>query len=273
MTWCPSCTCRASAAARTSCTAPWSRSSASPIGSRTWSSPPTSSYRRRRPRAGPQGTRSASSSSAARPTSSRFAGGVPDPALKQGKQHLLCYLGVMGPQDGVDYALESLAALRDMRPDDWHAVFVGSGDCFERDARARKPAGASTTVSLHRADPGRATAAPTSSTADVALSPDPAQPAQRRLDDEQDPRVHGGRPADRLVRPAGGARLGRRRGPLRRRNDTDAFAAATSALLDDPAERRAARADRPGVASPARSAGTTRRCSCSRLRTGDRRRG
>ena len=31
------------------------------------------------------------------PDLSRFAGGVPDPALKKGKQHLLCYLGVMGP--------------------------------------------------------------------------------------------------------------------------------------------------------------------------------
>ena len=37
----------------------------------------------------------------------------------------------MGPQDGVDYALRALAALRDARPDDWHAVFVGAGDCFD----------------------------------------------------------------------------------------------------------------------------------------------
>ena len=46
------------------------------------------------------------------PDLSRFAGGVADPALKRGKKHLLAYLGVMGPQDGVDYALKSLAALR-----------------------------------------------------------------------------------------------------------------------------------------------------------------
>ncbi len=84
----------------------WWRSSASPIGSRTSFIATNESYRRRRTRPRPQGIRSASSSSAARPTSSRFSGGAPDPALKQGKPNLLCYLGVMGPQDGVDYALE-----------------------------------------------------------------------------------------------------------------------------------------------------------------------
>src|SRR5262249_47254524 len=47
----------------------------------------------------------------------RFNGGVADPALKRGKANLLCYLGVMGPQDGVDYALRALATLKERRND------------------------------------------------------------------------------------------------------------------------------------------------------------
>jgi glycosyltransferase involved in cell wall biosynthesis len=41
--------------------------------------------------------------------------------------HLLAYVGMMGPQDGVDQALLALARLRDHRGD-WRAVFAGDGD-------------------------------------------------------------------------------------------------------------------------------------------------
>jgi glycosyltransferase involved in cell wall biosynthesis len=51
----------------------------------------------------------------------------PDPSLKRGRDYLLAYVGVMGPQDGIDLALRSLATLRGWR-DDWHCVFVGAGD-------------------------------------------------------------------------------------------------------------------------------------------------
>jgi glycosyltransferase involved in cell wall biosynthesis len=51
----------------------------------------------------------------------------PDPALRRGRSHLLAYVGVMGPQDGADLALQALARLRERR-DDWHAVFLGDGD-------------------------------------------------------------------------------------------------------------------------------------------------
>jgi glycosyltransferase involved in cell wall biosynthesis len=61
----------------------------------------------------------------------RFVPTEPNPALRRGKAHLLAYLGVMGPQDGVDYALRALAHLREIRPsDDFHAIFMGSGDAF-----------------------------------------------------------------------------------------------------------------------------------------------
>ena len=50
------------------------------------------------------------------PDLSRFVPVAPDPALKRGRPFLVRYLGVMGPQDGVDYALRAVAHLRRARP-------------------------------------------------------------------------------------------------------------------------------------------------------------
>jgi glycosyltransferase involved in cell wall biosynthesis len=63
------------------------------------------------------------------PDLSRFQAVDPDPALKQGKPHLLAYAGVMGRQDGIDHALRALAALK-RRRDDWHAILVGDGEVW-----------------------------------------------------------------------------------------------------------------------------------------------
>ena len=65
------------------------------------------------------------------PAVDRFRMVEPDRGLKHGVPYLLCYLGVMGPQDGVDYALRALASLRDdLQRTDWHATFIGGGDAF-----------------------------------------------------------------------------------------------------------------------------------------------
>jgi glycosyltransferase involved in cell wall biosynthesis len=171
------------------------------------------------------------------PDLSRFAGGIPDPALKRGREHLLCYLGVMGPQDGVDYALKSLAAMRDIRPDDWHAVFVGGGDCFDEMRALASQLGLDDHVTFTGRIPDDELLAYLS-TADVALSPDPHNPLNdvstmnKVLEymavglpivsfELREARVSAG-DAARYVEC----------------NDTAAFAAATSALLDDPAERQ-----------------------------------
>jgi glycosyltransferase involved in cell wall biosynthesis len=69
------------------------------------------------------------------PAGERFHEVPVEPALRQGKKHLLAYLGVMGPQDGVDYAVRALAHLRAEHRDDWHAVFMGNGDALD-DVRA-----------------------------------------------------------------------------------------------------------------------------------------
>ncbi|MGW7066894.1 glycosyltransferase family 4 protein [Streptomyces sp. NPDC054855] len=110
------------------------------------------------------------------PVIERFQPVPPEPELKRGKQHLLCYLGVMGPQDGVDYALRSLAKLRDnLGRTDWHAVFVGSGDAFDAMVELSRRLGLSEQVQFTGRIPD-AELVRYLSTADVCLSPDPRNP-------------------------------------------------------------------------------------------------
>ncbi|MGW7269292.1 glycosyltransferase family 4 protein [Streptomyces sp. NPDC054864] len=110
------------------------------------------------------------------PAVDRFQPVPPEPELKRGKQHLLCYLGVMGPQDGVDYALRSLAKLRDdLGRTDWHAVFVGAGDAFDAMVELSGRLGLSEQVQFTGRVPD-ADLVRYLSTADVCLSPDPRNP-------------------------------------------------------------------------------------------------
>ncbi|WP_326568001.1 glycosyltransferase family 4 protein [Amycolatopsis rhabdoformis] len=110
------------------------------------------------------------------PVVERFHEVPVEPELKRGKPHLLCYLGVMGPQDGVDYALRALASLRDeIGRDDWHAVFVGAGDAFDDVVALSKELGLDNQVEFT----GRVSDADLLrylSAADVCLSPDPLNP-------------------------------------------------------------------------------------------------
>ncbi|MFD7708288.1 glycosyltransferase family 4 protein [Streptomyces sp. NPDC059785] len=110
------------------------------------------------------------------PQTDRFQPVPPEPELKRGKPHLLCYLGVMGPQDGVDYALRALARLRDEQGrTDWHAVFVGSGDAFDAMVELSRQLGLSDQVEFTGRIPD-ADLVRYLSTADVCLSPDPCNP-------------------------------------------------------------------------------------------------
>ncbi|TJZ54605.1 glycosyltransferase family 4 protein [Streptomyces piniterrae] len=110
------------------------------------------------------------------PAIERFQPVPPEAELKRGKPHLLCYLGVMGPQDGVDYALRALAKLRDeLGRTDWHAVFVGSGDAFDAMVELSRRLGLSEQVQFTGRVPD-ADLVRYLSTADVCLSPDPRNP-------------------------------------------------------------------------------------------------
>ncbi len=52
-------------------------------------------------------------------------------ALKRGRKYIVCYLGVMGPQDGVDYLLRSVKFItRTNGRDDILFVLIGAGDSF-----------------------------------------------------------------------------------------------------------------------------------------------
>ncbi|WP_182898254.1 glycosyltransferase family 4 protein [Microbispora sp. H10830] len=110
------------------------------------------------------------------PVVERFHQVPPEEALKRGKPHLLCYLGVMGPQDGVDYALRSLALLRDeIGRSDWHAVFVGAGDTFDAMVALSHELGLSDMVEFTGRIPDEDLLRYLSS-ADVCLAPDPYNP-------------------------------------------------------------------------------------------------
>jgi glycosyltransferase involved in cell wall biosynthesis len=110
------------------------------------------------------------------PDLGRFQRVDPEPALKRGKNHLIHFHGVMGPQDGVDKALEALAVLRTLRPEiDWHAVFAGAGDMYDQMVQLRGRLGLDERVDF----PGRISDEELLrqlSTATVGLAPDPPNP-------------------------------------------------------------------------------------------------
>jgi glycosyltransferase involved in cell wall biosynthesis len=162
------------------------------------------------------------------PIVERFYQVPPDESLKKGKPHLLCYLGVMGPQDGVDYALRALA--------DWHAAFIGGGDSFEAMVRLTSELGLDDRVDFTNRIPDE-NLLRYLSTSDVCLSPDPLNPLNNVSTmnkvmeymamskpivsfDLKEARVSAGNAA--LYAPA---------------NDELAFAALIAQLLDDPDAR------------------------------------
>lgn len=65
------------------------------------------------------------------PLLSRFERVPPDESLKKGRKYLAVYLGVMGPQDGVDYALRAVRHSIDAGLTETQFAFIGSGDSFD----------------------------------------------------------------------------------------------------------------------------------------------
>jgi glycosyltransferase involved in cell wall biosynthesis len=108
------------------------------------------------------------------PDLARFTPTAPDPSLKRGRTHLLSYVGVMGPQDGVDQALRALADLRERR-DDWHAIFMGSGDVLEEMRALAAELGLADVVEF-TGWVEHDTIRRVLSTSDVCLAPDPKSP-------------------------------------------------------------------------------------------------
>ena len=102
--------------------------------------------------------------------------GQPEPRLRRGRRYLCCYLGVMGPQDGVDVALYAAHSyVYDLGRRDCEFALVGRGDMYERMRALADELGLADFVTM----PGRL---PDDelfgylSTADLGLSPDPPSP-------------------------------------------------------------------------------------------------
>ena len=100
----------------------------------------------------------------------------PVPALRRGRNHLVAYLGVMGPQDGVDLAVRAAAhVVHNLGRKDVAFTFMGSGDSYHQLVSLRDELGLQDYIEL----PGRVpddTVLDVLSTADVGLSPDPKNP-------------------------------------------------------------------------------------------------
>ncbi|MEP9390828.1 glycosyltransferase family 4 protein [Gordonia sp. VNK1] len=110
------------------------------------------------------------------PDLDRFVMRTPDSALAQGKKHLVAYLGVMGPQDGVDYAIRALKYLRaEIGRDDVHAIFMGAGDALDEMIALTADLGLDDMVEFTGRVPDEYVQT-CLSTADVCLSPDPLNP-------------------------------------------------------------------------------------------------
>jgi glycosyltransferase involved in cell wall biosynthesis len=110
------------------------------------------------------------------PDPERLAPIPPVTALRRGRDHLVAYLGVMGPQDGVDLALAAADVIVNrLGRRDISFTLMGSGDCFDDLVAQRDRLGLREYVEL----PGRVpdeTVTQVLSTADVGLSPDPKNP-------------------------------------------------------------------------------------------------
>jgi glycosyltransferase involved in cell wall biosynthesis len=98
------------------------------------------------------------------------------PEVRNGRRHLCCYLGIMGPQDGVDLAVRAAEELVKRRGrDDIQFALLGFGDCYEELRALTTELGLDPWVTFT----GRADDAMISrylSTADLGLSPDPRNP-------------------------------------------------------------------------------------------------
>jgi glycosyltransferase involved in cell wall biosynthesis len=105
------------------------------------------------------------------PSASARAPGSPEPSLKRGRPHLLAYVGLIGPQDGVDLAVRALAELRRRRTD-WHATIAGEGDALPATRRLAGELGLGELVDFPGWLDERGVAA-LLSTADVCLAPEP----------------------------------------------------------------------------------------------------
>jgi glycosyltransferase involved in cell wall biosynthesis len=110
------------------------------------------------------------------PDPGRLRRGEPHPELRRGRRFLAAYIGVMGPQDGVDIVIRAAdVVVHQLRRDDIAFTLIGSGDCFDDLVALRDELGLAGHVEFTGRAPDELVAR-ILSTADVGLSPDPMNP-------------------------------------------------------------------------------------------------
>ena len=98
------------------------------------------------------------------------------PELRRGRRFLAAYIGVMGPQDGVDIVVRAAdIVVHQLHRDDIAFTLIGSGDCFDDLVALRDELGLAGHVEFTGRAPDELVAR-ILSTADVGLSPDPKNP-------------------------------------------------------------------------------------------------
>jgi glycosyltransferase involved in cell wall biosynthesis len=110
------------------------------------------------------------------PDPGRLRRGEPCPEGRRGRQFLAAYIGVMGPQDGVDIVVRAAnVVVHQFKRDDIAFTLIGSGDCFDDLVALRDELGLAGHVEFTGRAPDELVAR-ILSTADLGLSPDPLNP-------------------------------------------------------------------------------------------------
>lgn len=110
------------------------------------------------------------------PDADRLRAGEAEPSLRRGRPFLAAYIGVMGPQDGVDVVLRAAdEVVHGLGRSDIAFTLIGNGDCYEDLIKLRDELGLAGHVEFTGRAPDELVAC-ILSTADIGLSPDPKNP-------------------------------------------------------------------------------------------------
>jgi glycosyltransferase involved in cell wall biosynthesis len=110
------------------------------------------------------------------PNPDRLKRGPADEELKRGRKYLAAYIGVMGPQDGVDIVVRAADVIvREFGRDDIAFTLIGSGDSYDELVALRDELNLQGHVEFTGRAPDELVTK-IMSTADAGLSPDPKNP-------------------------------------------------------------------------------------------------
>jgi glycosyltransferase involved in cell wall biosynthesis len=111
------------------------------------------------------------------PGLNRFRAVPPQPELKRGKRYLVGYLGVMGPNDGIDLLLSAVEHLvHQLGCTDIQFILIGGGDLQPEMVRLSESLGLAEYVRFTGRIPDEEVIA-ILSTADIGVAPDPKDPS------------------------------------------------------------------------------------------------